>query len=326
MRSKIFIILVCCQLALAIFLGIRIYRLTKGFETKLIATTVDKRSVVLNPNSKLQNFYELSPNSTEVDTAPWLEEKIEYYINSDSLREDREYEVEKPDSTFRIVTLGDSFTFGAAVHLQDNYPKQLETLLNNHKCDNIQNFEVINLGVRGYDIEYAAERYMLRGEKYNPDLILWLLKNDDFLQIEEVMKPLTTEFLKEMGFKKKSGYLVNKNGSVSYPWYQKASKIMHKTYSDDEILDYQISAMNKMDNHYNMPLVILAFPSMQNKYNHAIRNFSNSRSNVYFYNNLIDPSQTNEAQPDGHPTAKGYSLIVEDVFDYIKNKSIITCD
>ena len=41
---------------------------------------------------------------------------------------------------------------------------------------------------------------------------------------------------------------------------------------------------------------------------------------------LVFPSQINEAQSDSHPTPKGYALMANDIYNYLKNKSLIPCD
>ena len=50
-------------------------------------------------------------------------------INSMGLR-DYEHKNGKDPLTFRILVLGDSFTFGLGVNLEESYPKVLETMLN----------------------------------------------------------------------------------------------------------------------------------------------------------------------------------------------------
>ena len=45
------------------------------------------------------------------------------------LRRDDEFEVEKPKDTFRVISVGDSFTFGWGVANDETYPQQLEELL-----------------------------------------------------------------------------------------------------------------------------------------------------------------------------------------------------
>ena len=55
--------------------------------------------------------------------------KVQVKINSKGLR-DNEYPYEKPDDTYRILMLGDSFTFGYGVNIEDTMAKVLEENLN----------------------------------------------------------------------------------------------------------------------------------------------------------------------------------------------------
>ena len=96
-------------------------------------------------------------------------------INSDGFR-DKEYPIEKPDKTFRIITLGDSFMFGLGVELEDSYPKQLEAMLN--KNSPIK-YEVLNFGVPGYNTKQEVEMLNEKGLKYSHDaVIIGYLGND----------------------------------------------------------------------------------------------------------------------------------------------------
>jgi len=104
---------------------------------------------------------------------PWLGYTPAYTINSDTLNDGSEYQIQKPKDTYRIMTLGDSFTFGFYVNTYDSYPETLERLLNEQPCNN--KFEVLNLGLPGYDIRQSLERFKRRGSKYNPDLVIWFL-------------------------------------------------------------------------------------------------------------------------------------------------------
>lgn len=88
--------------------------------------------------------------------------------NSAGLR-DYEYPLEKPPGTFRILGLGDSVTYGYRVELDDSFLKVLERRLN---AAGEGRYEVLNLGVPGYNT--VQERRMLEetGLAYAPDLIL----------------------------------------------------------------------------------------------------------------------------------------------------------
>ena len=97
-------------------------------------------------------------------------------INSAGFR-DREWTTTKLAGTQRVAVLGDSFTFGMAVNLEDSYVKQLQGMLN----DGGANIEVLNFGVIGYGMwQYRVllEREVL---KYKPDLIVIGFFLDDIL-------------------------------------------------------------------------------------------------------------------------------------------------
>lgn len=89
-------------------------------------------------------------------------------INSLGCR-DKEFTVKKDKGIFRIISIGDSVTFGPGVDSEDTYPKRLEKILNTKFP--LRKFEVINAGVLGYS-SYQGLNYLKRDIiKYQPDLI-----------------------------------------------------------------------------------------------------------------------------------------------------------
>jgi lysophospholipase L1-like esterase len=88
-------------------------------------------------------------------------------INSKGLR-DREIDYRKPEGTFRILLLGDSFVEGFQVPLEDTFSKQLESKLNEQD----QAFEVVNAGFGGVGTDYGLLFLEKEGVKYSPDLVL----------------------------------------------------------------------------------------------------------------------------------------------------------
>ncbi len=87
--------------------------------------------------------------------------------NSEGLREDQDYSPEKGDK-YRIISIGDSFTFGNGVEVNGTFSKLLEAQL---KKDN-NNIEVINFGVSGIDLSEYYQRLEHKGPEYQPDLVL----------------------------------------------------------------------------------------------------------------------------------------------------------
>jgi lysophospholipase L1-like esterase len=93
----------------------------------------------------------------------------EISLNSLGFR-DLEFQREKPPSAFRIICLGDSWTFGANVGQEQAYPQQLNRLLRHTFPE--ADFEVLNLGVLGYSSFQGLELLNLTAFDLDPDLIV----------------------------------------------------------------------------------------------------------------------------------------------------------
>jgi len=89
--------------------------------------------------------------------------KIEYRINSKGLRDD-ETTYEKPEGIFRIVLIGDSYTFGYGVPIEKHFSTLLEGCF--------KNVEIINMGVDGFGIDQELLFLRSEGFRYEPDLVL----------------------------------------------------------------------------------------------------------------------------------------------------------
>jgi GDSL-like Lipase/Acylhydrolase family len=117
---------------------------------------------LLIPPSNLMRFsetkgYELNPTHQEV--------------NANGLR-DREFPLQKPPDTFRILAIGDSFTYGDGVTQKETYVKQLEALLNQKLGNRGLRYEVLNAGVPGYNTQQELIHFNEVGRPFDPDLIL----------------------------------------------------------------------------------------------------------------------------------------------------------
>ena len=77
---------------------------------------------------------------------------------------------EKPPATFRIVCIGDSWTFGANVDQPDTYPQRLAEILG-RRYPGVK-FEVLNLGVMGYSSRQGLELLQRNLAGLQTDLLL----------------------------------------------------------------------------------------------------------------------------------------------------------
>lgn len=151
--------IILCILVVGLEVAYRVYKHSKYFgEMKKLDDPLIRS---LGPKSRLE--YVFRKNATFTTGSG-----VTYETNSRGLR-DREFGFKKPKKVYRILTLGDSYTFGWMEALEDSYPKILERLLNHYSR---QKYEVINAGIYGYNTEQEYEFLKKYGIKYHPDLVI----------------------------------------------------------------------------------------------------------------------------------------------------------
>ena len=99
-------------------------------------------------------------------------------INSLGFRDRRDYTLEKPANTIRILVLGDSVTFGHGALDDTTYPYLLEQRLRAWRPD--VRWEVWNLGVPGYNTRQELTYLQEIGPLAKPDLVVVGFYPNDF--------------------------------------------------------------------------------------------------------------------------------------------------
>lgn len=101
----------------------------------------------------------------------------------------------------KIICVGDSFTFGAGTSPEYSYPAQLQRMLNSK---GLEKFRVYNCGIPGCSSTKLLEYLPGFLKKYNPNIIIILIGQND------TINPYISElFLFSGGFKKYCNYLRN---------------------------------------------------------------------------------------------------------------------
>lgn len=271
------------------------------------------------PDLQMTTFYEPGPNHPITGVpVPWLTTPVTYTINSDSLNSSKEYEVLKPNNTFRVMALGDSFTYGLYVNTQDNWPSQLEQSLNNEHLCNIK-YEVINLGVPGYDIGFSVKRFISRGKKYNPDLIIWLLKSDDFLEYNDFLFKQANRIISENKIIDTDENTKSINFEIAM---KKALNIQNQTFTKKELLIIQNSVINNMLENYQGTLLIL---EMNSNNDQQLLQWVTANKKIFIMKNIDMGNYQDSHYPDSHPNKLGHQLISSSVFNYLQNTKLIPC-
>lgn len=281
---------------------------------------LDEFNLQFTDYENLKYFFEPAANTVEKDTPLWLGYTATYSINGDALNERFDYTPGKNPGAFRIITLGASYTFGLYVDTQDNYSEKLEDLLNNNlQCQDYEKFEVINLGFPAYDFVYSSARFNKRGLKYQPDLVLWLIYDDNFYRVNEYLLPI------EKGLAGKGVAFFDSEKKIYSQNFQ-AMEEFRKTYSQDEIMDYQNKALSSVAKNFKGQLRFIHFGNLQENYRKELLKISKDHSNIKVWGGLTNVSDMDEYRlADKHPNKKGHEIIAEELFTYLRENQFKSC-
>lgn len=245
-------------------------------------------------------------------------------INSDGFR-DREFSIEKPPNTFRIIMSGDSIPFGQGVEVEDTLPKQLESILNSRQ--NSWNYEVLNFGVPGHNIREEVEMFKDNGLKYNPDLLIIVFCVNDLdddlpkwnqhYQENRGLKYYLTRFFYEVTLKFQDLGLKDKDwkGTIENPFEELVSiskntnmnTLIYSTEGGNESYCEAAEALNK-----------------------GLSNIADKYEKIYFgpADNINWQGQENLRlhRLDPHPTPLAHSLHAERVYKILIEQNLIPYD
>lgn len=314
MKRRIFIYVILSQLIIIISVAYHIFAQNQDNFGSSINPIIFE-SLHSSPSGNLRYYYEPKRNTLIKDKKKNFPYFGEYTINDDSLNSLRNYLVEKPTNVFRIITLGDSYTYGLYVNTKDNWPSLLESKLNSQFCT--EKFEVINLGVEGYDSRYIVERFRKRGIKYNPDLVIWL--HVDLLRVRDLLPPLIEKYLKYNELR------VAKTNEVSFNAWAKASEELRNIYGDQGLLEYNKAAILSIPKFEGRLLTVPMTAMVRDNEKEMLRDISKERN--WIYSDILTDLRRVAAffEEDRHPNTKGHEIIANDIFDFLKKSNIVNC-
>jgi len=281
-------------------------------------------------------------------------------INSHGLR-DVERPWEKPEEKYRILTLGDSFTYGDGVELKETYSKQLEYLLD---ADGIQ-VDAINAGVIGYNLFQCLTYLKTRGVKYHPDLVIYFFWVDDIGGSNTVEKILNIKEklveAEKMSYDQDGNsnfYIVNlvKNTNVlierllrpltTAKWLksiderQNHLKVLHDSRLSNQedllIFKQHLNELKTFSNNIPAKLLVVLIPDavqLNNppvqKVNETLRQYCSEiqiplLDITEIFENHKDIASLYHFPLDAHTSAKGNNIISNEVYKRIYSEGFIT--
>lgn len=159
---------------------------------------------IYQPDAAL--YWKLKPNQdcyTKVDHKP-------VHINSQGTR-GPEFAIAKPANTFRILSLGDSRTFGWGLAESESYSARLQHLLQ-ERIGQRREVEVINAGVNAWSYQQMSVYFRDYGLRYHPDAVI-LGEANLWTQFSERNSP---EFVKKFMLRVRLKNLLRRSALYDY--------------------------------------------------------------------------------------------------------------
>lgn len=212
---------------------------------------------------------------------------------------------------FRVLAIGDSFTQGVLVKTEESYPEVLEDMFVKTLPEG-KRVEVLNLGVGGYDVEYAAYRLQHQGMKYEPDVVVWLLKFDDFFLINEKNSGVRGSMQDEL---EKVNIPVTKEFTDFNYWSNHIRERYVREFGVASELSYQASKFLRTRTFYRGPIVILYYPDDDPMFIDMLKAFEKRDKGVVLTALPTDMSRF----PDSHPDPQGHIAIAQAAWEPVSS-------
>ena len=195
----------------------------------------------------------------------WYSKEGEAYvrINSDGLR-DREHPIAKPQSTFRIAIVGDSYCEAFSVSLEEAFWAVMGEKLEECNAFHGRKVEVINFGVSGYGT--AQELLTLREKvwKYSPDLVLLAVTtNNDITDNSRVLKQTDdipyfvyqgTQLTLDESFRNSRGFLWGNSRAGRFgAWLSAHSRLIQAIVQGQRALKIQLASWRAKQSNDGQP-------------------------------------------------------------------------
>ncbi len=258
-------------------------------------------------------------------------------VNADGLR-DRDFATAKPADTVRILALGDSVTYGFSLPAEETFAKRLEARLN--EDGGSRRYEVLNLGVGGYNTLQELAQLERKGRKYDPDLVLVVYTLNDVLDSKDLLRSI--------------GKL--RDAGPAAPWWRRSRlasfvadrvaapapespgqtppRYFARLYDEPEswgIVEQGFAGFARVSDESGVPVVVVIFPYLDDlrQYQYAdlhARVAREAASRGLRVLDLLDvflgrdASQLRISRADTHPNERGHALAAERIRAYLRTQ------
>jgi len=252
-------------------------------------------------------------------------------VNKQGFRNKNIFLIPKPDSTYRIICLGDSVPFGfncETTKTSETYPELLKGFLK--KKSNLD-IEVINAGVPGYS-SLQGLRYLKRDLlQFEPDMVIVHFGPDDgataiyFSDKEQVLSPKW--FVDTQNFLCRSKTYTFLNAVIFYFKSQWRHSSSSEPRVDEKDYKKNLSDIARLGEEFGFETIFL--PSLQYAKETGITQHYDLPEHVVSVKDLgrfrgKEEDSVSLFIDNCHLTPKGHRLLAEDIADFLVENSLLT--
>ena len=266
-----------------------------------------------------------------------------FFLLPESSRDNRDYPYppEKAPGTFRIVVVGDSFTYGGKVPFDDTFAKRLERILklnSNHRP-----VEVLNWGVPGLSTrqEVLGVRHALTN--FSPDLIiLQVTLNDPELKPYDGHLEVHPKWLDRLDYWWKSGSFVLQRIVNAINQRQYINYYFSLFEDSDTLKNFRIGAseISKFTKKANVPTFAVTFPIFSHRIDksYPFHPLHEKVASVFteaelmsldlrsWYNGFSAERLSAVPGADPHPNEIAHRIAAEAIYDFIEHHKLVPED
>ncbi len=294
-------------------------------------------------NTKERYYWKDKPNT--IKNLKTEEFHFTRKMNSEGYSDD-EWKIEKDSSELRILCLGDSFTEGDGAHQDSSYVAFIRRKLQLVRENNVT---IMNAGKCGSDPFFNYMNYRDQLLKYHPDIIIQTLSTNDLMS-DIILRGGFERFEHNWGLAFDNHDEYNKTlfalSYVSRPFYYlmgyglEAQKIKYPTAYQKDKMYLKVKDLfvkySQLTKDQGARLIIVFQPQSDE----VFENYDDlviklkmhlEKTNCTFDLREYYRQKTNEKTiydyywiKDGHHNAKGYNLMAEGIYEFLKNKSYFT--
>ncbi len=115
---------------------------------------------------------------------------------------------------------------------------------------------------------------------------------------------------------------INESGVA---WKESTNQVIEDMGGKEKAFKIQEEKMSEISRYYKGKLAFLS-PQLKNETKNILVDIAKKREDTHLFDKVSSFYNKENKLPDHHPTARGYRIMAEEIFGYLKNSKLIPCN